>query len=156
MVHFDSGGRRRMEGSRAHEAGAGDAGSRERELEYRREYLAEFTPWTEEQSLAFDLWIMFEVDSERFDRTVCTGGSSKHDPEMVLPGNPDEQRLISENARRLKQRTILLARHFGLPQPVLQEAEKNVNRMTMLQRERVYGRAAHGVAKALAKRPIVL
>lgn len=97
-------------------------------------------PWQQTKpSVAADAalfaWLKYEVDCERYDRLVCTGGIGPAGG--ILPRDHFERSLINRFARvRRRWLNEELARH-EVPEKVADDAQRYVQRMTYEEQERL-------------------
>ncbi|MDP6423653.1 MAG: hypothetical protein QGG14_02870 [Planctomycetota bacterium] len=86
---------------------------------------------------AASLFIVFTIECERFDRTVCTGQLAA-DGSGVMPRTATETGIIVQHASAMGERLKARAKRFGLDPAVLPHAERFVQAMPYAQVEADY------------------
>ncbi len=89
---------------------------------------------------AASLFVVFNIECERFDRTVCTGVPAE-DGSGVMPLNTTQLGITSRHASALAAELLTRAERLGLSKPVLEAGEAFVMRMPYPVVESEYGRA---------------
>lgn len=87
------------------------------------------------------LWIVYHVECERYDETICTGQPA-HDGSGIMPLNATETGIIGRHAAQVSVQLIARANRLGLSQDVVEAAEQFVMRMP-------YGKVQSDYATAL-------
>lgn len=87
------------------------------------------------------LWIVYHVQCELYDESVCTGQQA-HDGSGVMPRNTTEMGIISRHANGVGALLLERARRLGLSIAMVEAAETFVQRMP-------YGRVLRDHSAAL-------
>jgi hypothetical protein len=98
------------------------------------------TPEQQTAITAVALFIVFHVECERYDKTVCTGVEAA-DGSGRMPRNTTETGIIVAHADALGEVLRARAHRLGVPMAVLAGAEEFVARMPYAQVEADYPRA---------------
>lgn len=95
----------------------------------------------EQQALAAaSLFVVLHVECEKFDRGVCTGLPAA-DGSGIMPRTTTEMGIVAAHAAEVVLRLRERAERLGIPEAVLQAAEKFVQRMPYAKVEAGYRQA---------------
>jgi hypothetical protein len=86
------------------------------------------------------LFIVYHVECERFDKTICTGLPAT-DGSGTMPRTATETGIIARHAARVGARLLERADRLGLSRAVLEAGEAFVKRMPYAQVEADYANA---------------
>lgn len=82
----------------------------------------------EKYEQAFFLWCRYYVDTENYDRAVCTGGLDRDGGAM--PATSHERALINSNARMLHEKLRNEAAGAGIDAETMERAKGEASRLT--------------------------
>lgn len=86
------------------------------------------------------LWIVFHIECERYDETVCTGQPAL-DGSGIMPRNATETGIIAGHAAQIGTLLVERAQRLGLSLAMVAAAEQFVQRMPYGAVDRDYVRA---------------
>jgi len=96
---------------------------------FKREYLGKLYEPSECYLRAYDLWIDYEYNCDKFDRDICHGGIDSQG--FVKPTNTHELREINQNANYLRDKVWIRAKELGIFDfKDFNNARRDVNRLT--------------------------
>lgn len=95
---------------------------------FQREYLSKWFTFSEGYYRAYELWIDYEYNCEKFDKTVCHGGVDSQG--FIKPSSGYELKLINENANYLRDKVWIRSKELAIPNKDLEDARKDVNKLT--------------------------
>jgi hypothetical protein len=107
-----------------------------------RRYGRKGAPTSPEQDAlaAASLFVVFNIECEKYDRTICTGVPAA-DGSGIMPRNTTELAITARHASALSAVLLDRARRLGLGAKTLQAAEAFVMRMPYATVEAEYARA---------------
>lgn len=95
---------------------------------FRQEYLMKWSENLSPYNFAYELWIDYEYQCEKYDRVVCHGELDRQG--FTKPASGYESRLINLHASNLASIVISKAKELKISNKDLQDARRNVNRLT--------------------------
>ena len=95
------------------------------------------------------LFIVLNVECERFDKTVCTGQPAL-DGSGVMPADITEMGIISTHSAQVGERLLERAGRLGLGKAILEAGEAYVQRMPYARVEADYQTALRVIGGSLA------
>ncbi len=86
--------------------------------EFKREYLQEWVP-SERDAKIIELAARYHHDTEKYDRTVCTGPIMEC---VIMPSTPHECGLINRNAAKVRHEVMQDADRNGISRAEMMHA----------------------------------
>lgn len=92
---------------------------------FRQEYLCEFVEPTREDRRALELWCLYHVQTEEYDRAVCQ--FDVHG--IAIPITSAERNACTQNAFRAMRDIFSRAVREGIPWTTMEKAQREVSRL---------------------------
>lgn len=95
-------------------------------MDYKMHYLFEVNEIYRKAEL---LWLWYDYQTEIYDQGLWSTYPSPHDETMVLHRLPEARKLSSQNAYKIRNMMMDIAKHYSVPDEEMQAAKNNLNKI---------------------------